>query len=105
MYRELQNSIRKSGKFTLIDRAVRKQVTQNAIDAVDAGEGAAAIGGVGSYTAADLVITGELRKEQTQEGDVTVYHHFLNLMMTDSSDGTLFWSESIPVTKFKNNKR
>ena len=43
-------------------------------------------------------MTGELRRERTDEPGRTVYHHFLNLEMTDTSTGTVFWSDTAAPT-------
>lgn len=100
LYRELLTAIRKTGKFVMIDRMRRKQMTDANIAGNNAGEDSAAIQSIGSYTSADFVMTGELRREHTDDEDRQVYHHFLNLEMIDSASGTLFWSDSMAVPKF-----
>lgn len=100
LYRELLTAIRKTGRFVMIDRMRRKQMTDSNIGGVDSGEDGAGIQGVGDYTSADFVMTGDLRREVTEGESHTVYHHFLNLEMIDSASGTVFWSDTVPVVKF-----
>lgn len=100
LYRELLTAIRKTGKFVMIDRMRRAQMTAANIAGNNAGEDSTAIQSVGSYTSADFVMTGELRREHTDDEDQQVYHHFLNLKMIDSASGTVFWSDSMAVPKF-----
>ena len=71
------------------------------VDAVDDGEAPANLEHIGNYTSADFIMTGELRREQTIDRGRAVYHHFLNLEMTDTSTGTVFWSDTAdPMVKF-----
>lgn len=101
MYRELLTALRKTGKFEMIDYARRSQMKRTVIAAVDDGEAPANIQHIGSYTSADFIMTGELRRERTDEPGARVYHHFLNLEMTDTSTGTVFWSDTAtPTVKF-----
>ena len=100
LYRELLTAIRKTGKFVMIDRVRRAQMTAANIAGNNAGEDSAAIQSVGSYASADFVMTGELRREHTDDEDRQVYHHFLNLEMIDSASGAVFWSDSMAVPKF-----
>lgn len=100
LYRELLTAIRKTGKFVMIDRVRRAQMTAANIAGNNAGEDSAAIQSVGSYASADFVMTGELRREHTDDEDRHVYHHFLNLEMIDSATGMVFWSDSMAVPKF-----
>ena len=100
LYRELQTALRKTGKFVLIDRIRRKQMTDAAIAGVNNGEESGAIQHVGAYASADFTITGDLRREATDDGGRMVFHHFLNLEMVDSASGALFWSDTVTVAKF-----
>jgi len=100
LYRELLTAIRKTGKFEMIDRMRRKQMTDATIAGNNAGEDSGALQNVGNYTSADFVMTGELRREATDDERRQVFHHFLNLELIDSASGTVFWSDSMPVTKF-----
>lgn len=100
LYRDLLTAIRKTGKFLMIDPMRRRQMTNALIAGNNAGEDAAALQGIGSYASADFVLTGELRRERTDDGVRTVYHHFLNLEMVDSASGTVFWSDSMGVPKY-----
>lgn len=102
MYRELIAQLRKTKLFEVIDYARRSQMKNTGIAAVDDGENAANLQHVGEYTSADFIMTGELRREQTDDGDRVVYHHFLNLEMTDTSTGTVFWNDTAqPTAKFE----
>ena len=60
LYRDLLTAIRKTGKFLMIDPMRRRQMTDALIAGTNAGEDAAALQGIGSYTSADFVLTGEL---------------------------------------------
>ena len=101
IYRELITVLRKTGKFEMIDYARRTQMRNTAIAAVDAGENPANLQNIGNYTSADFTMTGELRREQTDDPGMRVYHHFLNLEMTDTATGTVFWSDTAtPSVKF-----
>ena len=99
LYRELLTAIRKTGRFEMIDRMRRKQMGDANIAGVNEGESSSAIQGVGSYTSADFVMTGELRRQVTEGDSRTAYHHILNLELIDSLSGTVFWSDSIVVAK------
>ncbi|MGN0833626.1 MAG: hypothetical protein ACI4RD_08280 [Kiritimatiellia bacterium] len=100
LYRELLTAIRKTGKFAMIDRMRRKQMTAATIAGNNAGEDASALQSAGNYVSADFVMTGELRREATDDGRRQVFHHFLNLELIDSASGVVFWSDSMPVAKF-----
>ncbi len=100
MYRELLTEIRKTQKFEMIDYARRSQMKNAVVSAVDAGENSANLEHIGNYTSADFIMTGELRRERTDDSGMKTYHHFLNLELTDTSSGTVFWSDTAePVVK------
>jgi len=101
MYRELLTALRKTGLFEMIDYARRTQMRNTVVSAVDSGEAPSNLEHIGNYTSADFIMTGELRREQTDDRGRAVYHHFLNLEMTDTSTGTVFWSDTAePIVKF-----
>ena len=101
MYRELLTALRKTGLFEMIDYARRTQMRNTVVSAVDSGEAPSNLEHIGNYTSADFIMTGELRREQTADRGRAVYHHFLNLEMTDTSTGTVFWSDTAePIVKF-----
>lgn len=102
MYREIINQLRKTDLFEMIDYARRSQMKKTVVAAVDDGENAANLQHIGEYTSADFIMTGELRREETDDGDRVVYHHFLNLEMTDTSTGTVFWNDTAqPTAKYE----
>ena len=102
MYRELLTALRKTTKFEMIDYARRSQMKKTVVAAVDDGENSANLQHIGEYTSADFIMTGELRREETDDGDRVVYHHFLNLEMTDTSTGTVFWNDTAqPTAKYE----
>lgn len=102
MYREIIAQLRKTKLFEMIDYARRSQMKKIVVAAVDDGENPANLQHIGEYTSADFIMTGELRREQTDDGDRVVYHHFLNLEMTDTSTGTVFWSDTAqPMFKYE----
>ena len=102
MYRELITQIRKTGLFEMIDYARRRQMRNTVVAAVDDGEAPANLEHIGNYTSADFIMTGELRRERTDDPGRTVYHHFLNLELTDTATGTVFWSDTAePTVKFR----
>jgi len=102
MYREIINQLRKTGLFEMIDYARRSQMKKTVVAAVDDGENAANLQHIGEYTSADFIMTGELRREFTDDVNRKVYHHFLNLEMEDTSTGTVFWSDTAqPTVKFE----
>lgn len=102
IYRELIARLRKTQKFELIDYARRSQMKKTVVAAVDDGESPANLQHIGNYTSADFIMTGELKRERTDDGDRVVYHHFLNLEMTDTATGTVFWSDTAdPTFKFE----
>ena len=98
IYRELITQLRKTGLFEMIDYARRHQMKNTVVAAVDDGENPSNLEHIGNYTSADFIMTGELRRERTDEPGRTVYHHFLNLEMTDTSTGTVFWSDTATPT-------
>lgn len=100
MHRELVTALRKSGKFELIDRVARSSVMNESLRAVDDGESADAIAGIGGFRSADFTLMGEITRERTGDLDRVVFHHNVNLQMIDAKSGTVFWSESIPFTKY-----
>ena len=99
-HRELLTALRKTGRFELIDRVARKRMTTGAVAAVNEGEGADAIAGIGNFASVDFEMSGSLNRDQTESDDRTVYHHTLNLEMVDTASGTVFWSDTVAVTKF-----
>lgn len=102
MYRELLTALRKTKKFEMIDYARRSQMKKTVVSAVDDGENPANLQHIGNYTSADFIMTGELKREFTDDGNRKVYHHFLNLELTDTSTGTVFWSDTAqPTVKFE----
>ena len=102
MYRELLTALRKTTKFEMIDYARRSQMKKTVVAAVDDGENSANLQHIGEYTSADFIMTGELRREFTDDVNRKVYHHFLNLELTDTSTGTVFWSDTAqPTVKFE----
>ena len=102
IYRELMTELRKTKLFEIIDYARRSQMKKTVVAAVDDGENSANLQHIGNYTSADFVMTGELRREFTNDRNRRVYHHFLNLEMTDTSTGTVFWSDTAePTVKFR----
>jgi len=102
MYREIITQLRKTGLFEMIDYARRSQMKKTVVAAVDDGENPANLQSIGEYTSADFILTGELKRERTDDGDRVVYHHFLNLEMTDTSTGTVFWSDTAqPTVKYE----
>lgn len=102
MYREIINQLHKTGLFEMIDYARRSQMKKTVVAAVDDGENPANLQSIGEYTSADFILTGELKRERTDDGDRVVYHHFLNLEMTDTSTGTVFWSDTAqPTVKYE----
>ena len=102
MYRELIAQLRKTRLFEVIDYARRSQMKKTVVAAVDDGENSANLQHIGEYTSADFIMTGELRREETDDGDRVVYHHFLNLDMTDTSTGTVFWNDTAqPTAKYE----
>ena len=102
MYRELIAQLRKTRLFEVIDYARRSQMKKTVVSAVDDGENFANLQHIGEYTSADFIMTGELRREETDDGDRVVYHHFLNLEMTDTSTGTVFWNDTAqPTAKYE----
>lgn len=101
IYRELVAQLRKSGLFEMIDYARRSQMKKTVIAAVDDGEAPSNLEAIGNYTSADFIMTGELRREMTEGRKGRAYHHFLNLEMTDTSTGTVFWNDTAdPTFKF-----
>ena len=101
MYRELIAQLRKTRLFEMIDYARRSQMKKNVVAAVDDGEDPSNLQHIGSYTSADFIMTGELRREMTEDRGNRVYHHFLNLEMTDTSTGAVFWNDTAtPTVKF-----
>ena len=101
MYRELITALRKTKLFEMIDYTRRKRLIDTVTGGANSGDDPMAIQHVGNYTSADFIMTGELRRERTDDRRRTVYHHFLNLEMTDTSTGTVFWSDTAtPVVKF-----
>ena len=98
MYRELITQLRKTGLFEMIDYTRRRQLIDTVTGGADAGDNSAAIQHIGNYASADFIMTGELRRERTDDPGRTVYHHFLNLEMTDTSTGTVFWSDTATPT-------
>lgn len=102
MYRELITELRKTKLFEMIDYTRRKTLIDTVTGGANSGDDPAAIQHIGNYTSADFIMTGELRRERTDDRRRTVYHHFLNLEMTDTSTGTVFWSDTAtPVVKFE----
>lgn len=102
MYREIITQLRITGLFEMIDYARRSQMKKTVVAAVDDGENPANLQSIGEYTSADFILTGELRRERTDDEDKVVYHHFLNLEMTDTSTGTVFWSDTAtPTAKYE----
>lgn len=101
MYRELITALRKTGLFEIIDHTRRSRMRNTIVSAVDNGESADNLQHIGNYTTADFVMTGELRRESTDDENSKVYHHFLNLELTDTATGTVFWSDTAtPAVKF-----
>lgn len=91
----------KSQMFELIDYARRSQMKGTVVTAADDGEAPNNIQYIGNYTSADFIMTGELKRSETVDKGRIVYHHFLNLEMTDTSTGTVFWSDTAtPTVKF-----
>ena len=102
MCREIITQLRKTKLFEMIDYARRSQMKKTVVAAVDDGENPANLQSIGEYTSADFILTGELKRERTDDGDRVVYHHFLNLEMTDTSTGTVFWSDTAqPTVKYE----
>ena len=100
--RELITELRKTRLFEIIEYSRGAEMTKDVISAVDHGEGSANLQNIGSYTSADFTMTGELRCEFTDDRDRRVYHHFLNLEMTDTKTRTVCWSDTAdPTVKFR----
>jgi len=90
MSRRLQVAMRKTGKFDIIDPAERKRMIDVVVKGADGGEKTATNGVkyYGDYDSADFVMTGELVREESGEFS-------LNLDMTDTRDGAVFWNEVV----------
>lgn len=88
MYKRLQTALRKTGKFEIIDPAVRQRMVHTVISGVDNGEIGSSLQNYGEYHSADFVIFGELVREGTGEYSV-------NLEMMDVRTGSVFWSEVV----------
>ena len=101
IYRELLTQLRQTRLFEVIDMARRSQMTKTVVTGVDGGESPANLEHIGNYTSSDFIMTGELRRERTDDPGRRTYHHFLNLEMTDTTSGTVFWSDTAtPAVKF-----
>ena len=102
MYREIITQLRKTKLFEVIDYTRRKRLIDTVTSGVDNGNNSDAIQHIGNYTSEDFILTGELKREHADDGDRVVYHHFLNLEMTDTSTGTVFWSDTAqPTVKYE----
>lgn len=99
IYRELQTVLRKTGKFKIIDYAMRKQLIGVVVKGVDLGETSEGVQDIGNYSSSDFVLRGELRREATDSQGGKVYHHFLNLNMTDTRRGEQVWSDTVRIFK------
>lgn len=98
MYREIITQLRKTKLFEVIDYTRRKRLIDTVTSGVDNGNNPDSIQHIGNYTSEDFILTGELKRERTDDGDRIVYHHFLNLEMTDTSSGAVFWSDTATPT-------
>ena len=92
-YRDLLTALRKTGMFEMIDYSRRAGMKAAVVAAVNAGESPDALQTIGDYRTADFVLSGDLRREKTHDRRI-VYHHFLNLEMTDTFAGTVVWSDT-----------
>ena len=90
MYKRLQVAIRKTGLFDVVDPKKRAEMIDVVLKETNVGV-ILTTGGVqcyGEYDPSDFVMTGELVREKT--GELS-----LNLDMTNTRDGTIFWNEVV----------
>jgi len=84
IYRRLQEALRKTGKFDVIDPYKRDEMFRVVESGANHGERSDRVQDFGNYVSADFVLHGELVREETGAKS-------LNLDMEDTRDGTMFW--------------
>ncbi|MBR6470860.1 MAG: hypothetical protein IKS83_03605 [Victivallales bacterium] len=96
MRNDLKSTLRKTGKFTIIDLAERARMTNVVTAEVDGGGQSENIQNFGEYEAGDFLMSGELTRDSVGG---QVYYHFFNLRLMDPVTGAEIWSDTVKVRK------
>lgn len=99
IFEALKTGFRKTGLFEIVDYTQRKALNDTLLAGADSGDDDGALQAIGNYRSPNLVLTGEIRRDETDETGRRVYFHFLNLEIQSTATGTVFWSDTIEVAK------
>lgn len=99
IFEALKTKLRKTGKFEVVDYTQRQSLIKTTIDGNNYGDDGGAIQNIGGYRSPNLVLTGDIRRDETEDRGRKVYFHFLNLEIQSTATGTVFWSETVEVGK------
>ena len=99
VFEAIKASLRKSGKFEVVDYTQRQNLIKTVTDGNNYGDDGGAIQGIGGYRSPNLILTGDIRRDETEDRGRMVYFHFLNLEIQSTATGTVFWSDTVEVGK------
>ena len=99
MFEALKAALRKTGKFEVVDYTQRQALIKTVIDGNNNGDDGGAIQTIGTYKSPNLILTGDIRRDETEDRGRKVYFHFLNLEIQSTATGTVFWSDTVEVAK------
>ena len=99
IFEALKTGLRKTGKFEVVDYTQRQALIRTVIDGTNTGDDSGALDNIGKYRSANLILTGDIRRDETDDRGRKVYFHYLNLEMQSTATGTVFWSDTIEVAK------
>lgn len=99
MFEALKAALRKTGKFEVVDYTQRQSLLKTVIEGNNTGDDGGALQAIGAYRSPNLVLTGDIRRDETEDRGRRVYFHFLNLEIQSTATGTVFWSDTVEVGK------
>lgn len=99
IFKSLQASLRKTGKFEIVDYTQRQALIKTVIDGNNNGDDGGAIQPIGTYKSPNLILTGDIRRDETEDRGRKVYFHFLNLEIQSTATGTVFWNDTVEIAK------
>ena len=99
IFEALKAALRKTGKFEVVDYTQRQSLLKTVVEGNNTGDDGGALQAIGAYRSPNLVLTGDIRRDETEDRGRRVYFHFLNLEIQSTATGTVFWSDTVEVGK------
>lgn len=99
IFAALQDALWKTGLFDVVDYTIRPALTGTVSGGSNNGDDDDDVQYFGKYKSPNLVMTGHLTRDETDDHGRKVYFHSLRLQVQYTTDATAFWSDTKIVSK------